>query len=71
MIKYLFEETDVRVITASTMLDNKASANVLKKNGFVHAAHAVFEDWGSPRLTLTDKWILVKKGYDRMYRFNS
>ena len=57
MVRYLLEETDVEIITASTMLENQASANVLKKNGFRRIAHAVPEDWGFARPTLTDKWL--------------
>lgn len=63
MVEYLLNETNVRIITASTMLENKASANVLKKNGFKRFAHAVYEDWGFGSLTLTDKWIRTKAGY--------
>ena len=71
LVKYLLEETDVEVITASTMLANKASAKVLKKNGFRHVAHAVPENWGYALPTLTDKWILTGIGYRREYRFQT
>ena len=57
MIDYLYKETDIEIITASTMIENQASANVLKKNGFQMVVHAVDEDWGYDKPTVTDKWI--------------
>ena len=57
MIAYLCEETDIEIITASTMVENQASANVLRKNGFEMVVHAVGEDWGYPAPTIADKWI--------------
>ena len=57
MIDYLYNGTDIEIITASTMVENQASANVLRKNGFALVVHAVDEDWGYERPTLTDKWI--------------
>lgn len=57
MVDYLYGETDIEIITASTMVENRASANVLKKNGFSLVVHAVGEDWGYPAPTVTDKWI--------------
>lgn len=58
MIDYLLNETDIEIITASTMIENQASANVLTKNGFTLVVHAVGEDWGYPEPTIADKWIL-------------
>ena len=58
MLKYLLEETDIDIITASTMVENQASAQVLRKNGFLLVAAAASEDWGYPEPTPTDKWIL-------------
>lgn len=57
MVKYLLDETDIEIITASTMVENQASANVLRKNGFTLVVHAADEDWGYEKPTLTDKWI--------------
>ena len=57
MIDYLYGETDIEIITASTMVENHASARVLEKNGFSLVIHAAGEDWGYPVLTSTDKWI--------------
>ena len=57
MLDYLFGETDIEIVTASTMVENRASANVLRKNGFQMVVHAAEEDWGYDSPTLTDKWI--------------
>ena len=57
MIDYLFNETDIEIITASTMIENRGSARVLEKNGFDLVVHAVPEDWGYGEPTITDKWI--------------
>lgn len=57
MIAYLYRETDIEIITASTMVENQASANVLRKNGFSLVVHAVEEDWGFARPAIVDKWI--------------
>lgn len=58
MIQYLFEETDIRLITASTMIENKISPRVLQANGFHLIMHAVDEDWGFENPVKTDKWML-------------
>ena len=57
MIDELLLMRGIEIITASTMLENDASAHVLQKNGFTLVNHAVKEDWGFPTATLTDKWI--------------
>ena len=57
MIDELLSKRRIEIITASTMLENQASAHVLQKNGFTLVAHAAEEDWGFPEATLTDKWI--------------
>ena len=57
MIDYLYNETDIEIITASTMVENRGSARVLEKNGFDLVVHAVPEDWGYDTPTITDKWI--------------
>ncbi len=56
MVNYLYSKTDTEIITASTMIENKASANVLAKNNFIMTAHAVPEDWGYENPTIADKW---------------
>ena len=48
MVDYLYNETDIEIITASTMIENKASAHVLEKVGFIRTARSVEEDWGFP-----------------------
>lgn len=57
MIDYLYTKTDIEIITASTMVENRASARVLKKNGFDKVVSGAYEDWGYDAPTLTDKWI--------------
>lgn len=57
MMDYLLYETDIEIITASTMIENKASAGVLKNNGFTLVVHGSTEDWGYPEPTIVDKWI--------------
>lgn len=71
LVKYLLEDTDVEVVTASTMIDNKASANVLKKNGFKRVSHGALENWGFQKPTVTDKWLRTGVGYRRQYRFQT
>ena len=57
MVSYLYNETDIEIITASTMIENYASARVLEKNDFDLVVHAVPEDWGYEEETISDKWI--------------
>jgi ribosomal-protein-alanine N-acetyltransferase len=57
MVSYLYGNTDIEIITASTMVENSASARVLKKNGFDLVASSVGEDWGYDEPTIADKWI--------------
>lgn len=56
MVGYLYSETDIEIITASTMVGNVASARVLEKNDFICTVHDDREDWGFPELTPVDKW---------------
>lgn len=56
LISYLYSQTNIEIITASTMIENIASARVLEKNGFLCTARRVPEDWGYPQMTLADKW---------------
>ena len=57
MVDYLYTQTDIEIITASTMVENAASARVLEKNDFVCVVRGVGEDWGYSAPTLADKWI--------------
>lgn len=56
MVAYLYGETDIEIVTASTMVDDAASARVFEKADFIRTARGVEEDWGYPELTLVDKW---------------
>ena len=58
LVDYLLHETDIEIITASTMVENRASARVLVKNGFTLVSSHVGEDWGYDQPTMADKWIL-------------
>lgn len=70
MTKYLLEETDVQIITASTMAKNQASANVMRKNGFRRLSYTVLEKWGYTKPILTEKWVRTGAGYRKEYRFH-
>lgn len=56
MVGYLYGQTDIEIITASTMVENYASARVLEKNDFIRTARGVEEDWGFELPTIADKW---------------
>ncbi|MBR2669642.1 MAG: GNAT family N-acetyltransferase [Solobacterium sp.] len=56
MLEYLYTQTDTEIVTASTMIENKASARVLEKNGFIKTASSVPEDWSYDQPVLADKW---------------
>ncbi len=56
LVDYLYGETDIEIITASTMIDNKASENVLRKNDFILTSTNIEEDWGYDKMTIADKW---------------
>ena len=57
MVRYLCDETDIEIITASSMIENRASARVLTKNGFTLVETNAPEDWGFDHPVLADKWI--------------
>ena len=56
MVDYLYGETDIEIVTASTRIENKASAHALEKVGFIRTACGVDEDWGFHEPTIVDKW---------------
>jgi len=56
MVGYLYGETDIQIITASTMVENEASAHVLENADFIRTARYVEEDWGFPEPVIVDKW---------------
>ena len=58
LVRELLDNRGIEIITASTMVENRASAHVLEKNGFTLVNRAVDEDWGFPEPTPADKWIL-------------
>ena len=58
MVDHLYNETDIEIITASTMIENGASEHVLEKNGFLKSAGAVPEDWGYDDPTMANIWFV-------------
>ena len=62
MTGYLFRETDIEIITASSMTANRASAAVLSGNGFTLTGEGVPEDWGYGKPVPTDTWIMRSDG---------
>ena len=71
MVDYLFTQTDTRIITASTMIENHASARVLEKNGFLRILSGVPEDWGYPKPVKADKWIRGDRPERENWRFHT
>ena len=56
MVGYLYGETDIEIITATSMVDNEASAHALENADFIRTARFIEEDWGYPEPTIVDKW---------------
>ncbi|MBR4514293.1 MAG: GNAT family N-acetyltransferase [Lachnospiraceae bacterium] len=57
LVDFLYNETDIEIITASTLPDNAASARVLEKCGFDLVVKDSDEDWGYESPLPTYKWI--------------
>lgn len=57
LFRELLDNRGVEIITASTMVENLASAHVLEKNDFTLVHHAFDEDWGFAEPTPAEKWI--------------
>ena len=57
LVNYLYEETDIEIITASSMIENRGSAMILEKCGFSLVVHSSQEDWGFEEPAIVDKWI--------------
>ena len=70
LVRYVLNDTNVKILTASTMIENKASARVLEKNGFMRVIYAVPENWGYSHPVFADKWILTATDYRIQYRFD-
>lgn len=56
MVGYLYDKTDIEIVTASVMTNNPASARVLEKCGFIRTARGVGEDWGFDEPVVVDKY---------------
>ena len=57
MVRYLYEEAGIEIITASVMPENRASESALIKNDFDLVVSSVDEDWGFEQPVKVDKWI--------------
>ena len=57
MVDYLYTQTDIEIVTASSMIENNACTRALQKNGFSLVKNAAEEDWGYDHPTLANKWI--------------
>ena len=58
MADYLFKETDIEIITASTMVENKASGHALENSGFMSTRTIQKENWGHAEYTEAYRWFL-------------
>ena len=58
MVDYIYTNTDIEIIQASTLPANKGSAHVVEKLGFSLVVRNSDEDWGFGSPTPTDKWII-------------
>ena len=61
---YLIGRAGIRVITAHVMIENEASAAVLRKNGFMvqDVDYHVLEDWGFEAPVVVDKYVFIAYG---------
>ena len=59
LVRYLAQETDIEIITASTMVVNKPISHVVEKNQFLLVASGVDEDWGYGQPTPANKWVCL------------
>lgn len=57
LVRYLTQETDIKIITASTMVANKSISRVVEKNQFLLVVSGAKEDWGYDQPTPTNKWV--------------
>lgn len=57
LVRYLAQETDIEIITASTMVVNKPIIHVVEKNQFLLVASGADEDWGYGQPTPANKWV--------------
>ena len=60
-MRELLNNRGIRIITASTMTENKVSAHILEKYGFTRINQAVLEDWGYRSPKRSDKWLLRRE----------
>ncbi len=58
VVAWLQEETDIEILTASTMVENDNSAAALTRLGFVRTAENVPEDWGFESPVQVHQWAI-------------
>ncbi len=63
MTEYIFNETNIELVSASTMTKNKAAGNVLKRHGFKRVAHGIYENWGLEKPVAADVWVKTGVGH--------
>lgn len=61
IVRELFDNRDIGIVTASTMAENTVSAHILEQYGFTRVYQNVLEDWGYRKPTPADKWLLRKE----------
>ena len=60
IINFLFNQTDITMVSSSNMIGNPASGRVLEKNGFSKIEEGILEEWGFSQKVYADKWVLKK-----------
>lgn len=58
IVDHLYSETDIEIVTASTMQDNDASNKTLEKCGFKKTTDSKEEDWGFGEDIPTKVWFV-------------
>ena len=64
LISYIFNETEIRTITAHVIKGNETFPKVLRKFGFVDKYKEVSEDWGFDQPVIADKYLLKRDWYN-------
>lgn len=57
LVRYLTQEAGIEIITASTMVENRAISHVTEKNNFLLVVSGVCKDWGYEQPIPVNKWI--------------
>ncbi len=57
LTRYLIDEIGVRTIVTHVMVENKASALMMQKNGYRALKPAFYEDWGGEQSVLVEEYV--------------